>query len=256
MQQTDRYLLAFSDYLSRGYADPLMAFVAQDSHKNARTVMQLYRNGFYKSCIGALKANFPVLQTLISEMEFKNLARRYVEQWPPEHGTLVEYGHHFADFISEMLPSSVYLADLARLDLAWLVCLNEADGGAVTTEQIAELVKQQQDLGELLIGLAPSVRLLTLQYDVLPYWQAFKQAECPAIPSWQPQLQHVLLWKRDGCVRVQPITSAQWSFLHELDTRKNLYRASEIALAVDSEFEVSEFFSLSIEQALLMYMEN
>ncbi|AJQ93505.1 hypothetical Protein YC6258_01457 [Gynuella sunshinyii YC6258] len=233
-----------------------MAFVAQDRHQHARTVVQLYRNGFFKSCIGALSANFPVLQTLISDVEFKKIARRYIEQWPPEHGTLVEYGHYFADFIAVTLPSAVHLADLARLDLAWLTCLNEADDGAVTIEQISELIALQPDLSALAIGLAPSVRLLTMQYEVLPYWQAFKQAECPAIPLWQQQLQHVLLWKRDGCVRVQSITPVQWAFLHELDTSQNLYRASETALAIDSEFEVSEFFSLSIEQSLLMYMEN
>ena len=114
----DEYTGAFSRYLRTGTVGALSGFLAEDADP-AR--LRVYRNGFLKACIEALRASYPSVERLVGEERFPALARPYVDAHPPRAASLVEYGERFPKFVEDTIDAHrlAYLAAFARLDRAW-----------------------------------------------------------------------------------------------------------------------------------------
>jgi len=123
----DAYADAFSRYLRTGTVGALSGFCAEDADLGR---LRVYRNGFLKACIDALRANYPSVERLIGETRFPALARPFVEAHPPRLASLVEYGADFPQHIRAMrdLHGLDWLASFAALDRAWTeVCFAPDD---------------------------------------------------------------------------------------------------------------------------------
>ena len=114
----DEYTGAFSRYLRTGTVGALSGFLAGNADP-AR--LRVYRNGFLKACIEALRASYPSVERLVGEERFPALARPYVDAHPPRAASLVEYGERFPKFVEDTVDTHrlAYLAAFARLDRAW-----------------------------------------------------------------------------------------------------------------------------------------
>ena len=125
----DEYVDAFSDYLRTGSEGALSGFCA-DGADLAR--LRVYRNGFLKSCIEALRASYPSVERIVGTERFPALARPYVETTPPRRASLVEYGEEFPRFIDDAreVHGLDYLASFAVLDRAWTEVYFAEDDGA------------------------------------------------------------------------------------------------------------------------------
>ena len=123
----DAYADAFSRYLRTGTVGALSGFCAEGADLGR---LRVYRNGFLKACIDALRANYPSVERLIGETRFPALARPFVEAHPPRVASLVEYGADFPQHIRAMrdLHGLDWLASFAALDRAWTeVCFAPDD---------------------------------------------------------------------------------------------------------------------------------
>ena len=127
----DEYTAAFARYLRTGTVGALSGFCAEDADLSR---LRVYRNGFLRACIEALRASYPSVERIVGEERFPALARPYVEANPPRAASLVEYGEDFPRFIEDARDTHRlgYLASFAILDRAWSeVCFAEdADPGA------------------------------------------------------------------------------------------------------------------------------
>lgn len=127
----DEYFTAFVRYLHTGTVGALSDFCGEHADL-AR--LRVYRNGFIKACIEALRANYPSVERLAGEERFPVLARPYVEAHPPHAASLVEYGEDFPRFIEDAreMHRLDYLASFAALDRAWseVHFAEDADPGA------------------------------------------------------------------------------------------------------------------------------
>ena len=114
----DEYVEAFSDYLRTGTVDALSGFCAGNADLRRLVV---YRNGFLKGCVEALRASYPSVDRLVGAERFPALARPYVDACPPRSANLAEYGGGFPRFIDEAreLHQLGWLASFAALDRAW-----------------------------------------------------------------------------------------------------------------------------------------
>ena len=114
----DRYTAAFARYLRTGTVGPLSDFCARDANL-AR--LRVYRNGFLRACIDALRANYPSVERLTGEERFPALARHFVEANPPGTASLVEYGEGFPQHVRDTreVHGLDWLASFAALDRAW-----------------------------------------------------------------------------------------------------------------------------------------
>lgn len=121
----DEYTGAFARYLRTGTVGTLSDFCAEDADL-AR--LRVYRNGFLKACIDALRANYPSVERVTGEERFAALARHFVEANPPGAASLVEYGERFPQHIRDTreVHGLDWLASFAALDRTWTeVCFAE-----------------------------------------------------------------------------------------------------------------------------------
>ena len=122
----DEYVNAFSHYMGTGSTDALSEFCAEGADHSR---LRVYRNGFLRSCIEALRASYPSVERIVGAERFPALARPFVEANPPSTASLVEYGEHFPHFIDDAreVHRLDHLASFARLDRAWTEVFFAAD---------------------------------------------------------------------------------------------------------------------------------
>ena len=114
----DEYTGAFTHYLRTGKIGALSDFCDEGADLSR---LRVYRNGFLRACIEALRASYPSVERLVGEERFPALARPYVEAHPPRSACLVEYGDGFPRFVEDARDTHClhYLASFAALDRAW-----------------------------------------------------------------------------------------------------------------------------------------
>ncbi|WP_413699953.1 DNA-binding domain-containing protein [Psychromonas sp. KJ10-10] len=190
---TQDYIDAFAEYLRSGDSNGIDAFCENSSHINRLAV---YRNGFYKGCIDALSANFPMCEKKLSTDRFRDVARLYVDHFPPEQGTLVGYGINFPQFLEKLLSDTklnrkgsdalaesrhvesdenTNLVNMAQLDYAWLMSLMSADSkDTLTIDYVNALLQEGIELTELNVRLNPSVRLVKVDESAFYEWVSLK----------------------------------------------------------------------------------
>ena len=77
----------------------------------------------------ALSANYPATRRIVGEEFFAAMARAYVGRNPPRSPMMFDYGADFSNFVARFEPADwvPYLADVARLERAWLEAYHAAD---------------------------------------------------------------------------------------------------------------------------------
>ena len=273
------YIDAFAAYLRTGDASGMSVFcVNADDLKR----MAVYRNGFYKGCVDALSANFPMCEKYLGNEKFKSIACVYIDHYPPETGTLVGYGQSFPGFLSEFIaelelqPETVRLSpaliDLARLDYEWLMSLMSADAKQIlTAEKISWLVEKGQDLTQAVVTLNASVALLQVNLGTLNQWITLKtnssevasndinsvEGVFKSISELEREesassVDTVMFWRAQGAVQARSLCAPEVSLMQRLQGEGGvLEKAFDAALALDPDFDVSEFFSACLQNEIL-----
>ena len=137
---------------------------------------EVYRASFEANLCGALRDTYPVVNRLVGEAFFDQVARAYWHAHPSHSGDLHEYGAHFASFLTAQgsLGALPYLRDVARLE--WLAhqTFHAAEAGPLGLAALAELPPEAY--GDLC--LLPCVRLMRSEFPVHRIWQVNQ-------PGWQ-----------------------------------------------------------------------
>lgn len=110
----------------------------------------VYRNTVMKSCLDALRANYPAVVRLVGETWFLSAALHYVRQHPPRDARLLYYGDTMPTFLASLDSAAglPYLRGVACLDRFWTEAhcaadkptLNPADLAGLAPEMLAEIV--------------------------------------------------------------------------------------------------------------------
>ncbi len=142
----------------------------------------VYRNNVFASLIDALQDSFPVIRKLLGDEFFRALAREFIIASPPGSPVLLEYGNGFAAFITDFEPlrKMRWLADIARLEMAWLKAYHAAEASPLDTGDLAAIAPEQ--FAALQFTMHPSTHLVTSKWPVLSIWLANQEgAETPEI---------------------------------------------------------------------------
>ena len=120
---------------------PTPAAVAGPNGKAAERRYNVYRNNVTVSLIDALAAVFPATMRITGVDFFRAMARFHVRATPPTSPLLFEYGRDFPDFIAgyEYAEAMPWLADVARIERAWLDAYHAADRAPLTPEALAAI---------------------------------------------------------------------------------------------------------------------
>ena len=255
MQPVDRRIHSLGDRLgyAAGFAPALLdpdratpAEVAGPNGKAARMRYNIYRNNVTVSLINALAATFPATMRITGVDFFRAMARFHVRATPPTSPLLFEYGHDFPDFIEryEYAQSMPWLADVARIERAWLDAYHAADEEPLTPQALASIPPDR--LADTVLTPHPATRIVRSRFPAVSIFAA-NRSDGPVgrIKAAEPE---DALATRPGLeVIVRHLPSGGAVFLSRLIAGETFGAAAAAAFAGCPQFELSANIAGMIE---------
>jgi hypothetical protein len=176
----------------------------------AQEALGLHRNTVLCALSNALRLTFPTAEALVGEAFFDQAALAFVAVHPPARACLTGYGADFPAFLETYAPATdiPYLVDVARLDavVEEVGALSVgADGGVI-------------DLGQMLLTLDASIRLLDLTYPAAAIRDAIETGDDAALGAVDlaPGRYRRVLWRVPAGAAIRPLGPAAFAFLAAL----------------------------------------
>jgi hypothetical protein len=229
--------------LDREAAAPLQALVIDDD-ASADARVAVYRGNVAQGFARTLAAAYPVIEQLVGESCFRNLARDYGWRYPSVSGDLHRFGRHFAAHLQSHYQDSTYdyLAEVARLEWAWQESLVAPDAENEARAQLATFDPERY--GDLTFRLHPAVRLLRSRYPVLRIWEAHQAGETTPDPiDLGAGGECVLVRRAPGGVALHRIEHAAFALLQSLAIGRSLSGALEDAMEINPDFALPDFMT-------------
>ncbi|MGY8682856.1 DNA-binding domain-containing protein [Bradyrhizobium sp. UFLA05-153] len=137
----------------------------------------VYRNNVTVSLIEALAAIYAAVLRITGNDFFRAMARFYIRSSPPRSPLLFEYGRDFPAFIKryEYAQSLPWLADVARVERAWLDAYHAADAVPLAPHALARIAPER--LASLVFAAHPATRLVRSPYSAVTIFAANRSAE-------------------------------------------------------------------------------
>lgn len=209
----------------------------------------VYRNNVIVSLIDALADSFPVTQMLVGESFFRAMAREFAYQHPPRSPVLANYGADFPEFVGSFPPAASlpYLADVARLEYAYIQAYHAADAEALPASQFAQASALAESFPRLRMRLIPSAVLLRSAYAMASLWAAHQAIEITRLPD-PNQPEAVLIVRPNLEVKVLLIDTGTHAFIHALQNDAPLGEAATLAVETQADFDLTQALTLLIRE--------
>lgn len=194
---------------------------------------EVYRASFEANLGQALRDTYPVVNRLVGEDYFGQVARAYLRAHPSHSGDLHEYGAHFATFLAaqDSVLDLPYLPDVARLEWLAHLAFHAADAEPLTLAALAGLPP------DFYAGLCllPCVGVMRSEFPVHRIWQVNQE-------SWTSDaVVHLgaggvrLAVTREGLdIVLLPMEADAYELARALFERGSLGAASEAMMDADS----------------------
>jgi hypothetical protein len=159
-------------------AESASRLVTASATQSALERLEIYRASYHARLIECLVDDYPVLQHALGEEAFERLCRAYIARFPSRSPSLNSFGRHMSEFCkSEPLPGSGFAADLAELEWAIVLSIHAPTASVLTMEALAQVPVEHWP--EARLEPNPSLRILSFEYPVNAYLQAYRQGGQP-----------------------------------------------------------------------------
>ena len=195
--------------------------------------LQVYRNNVFISLRQALADVYPVVQRLVGEEFFNQLARRFVREYPSRSGNLHDFGRELGRFLATLPDSSglPYLPDVAALEWALHEVFHEADAQPFDFSRLSDPENAR-------LPLHPAARLVASRYPILAIWEA-NHAEHPGLVDLDAGGDWLIVF-RDGLERhILRLTAGEFALLGALAQGMTLGEACEAAVAAEPQLDLA-----------------
>lgn len=165
----------------------------------------VYRNNVAVGLIGALEKRYPVTRRLVGEDFFRALAGAFAAANRPGSPVLMLYGADFPAFVDAFEPAREipFLADVARLENAWVEAYHSAEAAPLDVSDLAAVPPER--LGELILVFHPAVRLLRFAHPAASIWAAHQGEGPPRAPGdWRAEDALIVRPQAEVAVRILP----------------------------------------------------
>ncbi|HJP67819.1 MAG TPA: DNA-binding domain-containing protein [Sphingomicrobium sp.] len=206
----------------------------------------VYRNNVTVSLINALAAVYPAVQRITGMEFFRAMARFHVRAKPPTSPLLFEYGRDFPAFIEtyEYARDLPWLADVARIERAWLDAYHAADTAPLSADVLA-LVPPER-LADVVFTAHPATRIVRSPFAVVTIFAANRgEGASGQIDAGTPEDALVTRPEMDVVVRHLPEAGAV--FMTSLMSGQTLGVATASALQSSRSFDIATNIAGMIE---------
>ena len=232
--------------LQRGFAaallDPALptpaGLVGPDGMPSSRR-FAVYRNNVMVGLTQTLKDAYPAVHRIVGSEFFHALARACVLGALPRSPMLFDYGAGLPDFIDRFEPASVlpYLADVARIEWAWIEAYHSAEATPIGPSAFSELGPDL--LPNVTLVLHPSVRIVRSGFPALTIWRMNVEGGIPHRVDLAAGGEDALILRPEAEVEVRSIPKGSADFILALSSGRSVLAAFEQALGADPRFDLS-----------------
>jgi hypothetical protein len=145
----------------RGMSAVAESFIAPNSRLSAFERLEIYNRQYWFRVLGALREDFPVLQSVVGGNAFEALSIAYLAAHPSQSFSLRNLGSKLAEWLAakaQVGRRQRLAIDVARIEWAFVEAFDSGERTPLTLDQIATL-----DAGSRL-ALQPHLRQLALDY--------------------------------------------------------------------------------------------
>jgi hypothetical protein len=195
----------------------------------------VYRNNVIASLGKALEQKFPVTLQLVGDEFFRGMARAFIAGNRPRSPIIAEYGDALPAFIAGFRPADTvpYLADVARIEMAWALAYHAADAVPMGVETLAGIAAEA--LPAIRLAGHPSASLIRSAYPVGSIWAAHQGEVVEPVRHSDPE--SILVIRPDAEVSVHVLPQTDAVFAEALLGGATLEAAAKRALAADVAFD-------------------
>ena len=203
--------------------DPALPVPTGIDGKHGR--FDVYRNNVMVSLTDALADTYPVTASLVGDEFFAAMSGVYIRQDLPAAPMLMQYGDGFADFIDGFDPADAvpFLADIARIERAWLDAYHAADAASVAIGVLATL--GDDDIQRARLILHPSLQMVRSTFPVVSIWQAHQETCAPDLSGISATSEYALIVRPEMDVVVMTIDAAAADFIAAIQMGQSLATA-------------------------------
>ncbi len=224
-----------------GLLDPERGVPGAVSGPNGKAAVKryaVYRNNVTVSLIDALAATFPATQRITGRDFFRAMARFHIRETPPTSPLLFEYGRDFPDFIEryEYAQPMPWLADVARIERAWLDAYHAADAEPLASGALASIPPER--LADTVFAPHPATRVLRSRFPAVKIFAA-NRGDGPVGRIEASEPEDALVTRPGLEVFVRHLPPGGAVFLSHLIAGGPLGTAAAAAFAESAEFDLS-----------------
>jgi hypothetical protein len=233
---------SYAAAFSRALLDPDLAtptVVAGPRSKAAVKRYNVYRNNVTVSLINALAAAFPATLRITGVDFFRAMARFHVRATPPTSPLLFDYGRDFPDFIEryEYAQSVPWLADVARIERAWLDAYHAADVQPLMPHELAAIPSEQ--LLNSVLEPHPATRIIRSRFSAVTIFTA-SRSDGPDSRIEVVEPEDALVTSPALEVEVRQLPPGGATFLSRLITGESFGAAASAAFSESSSFDLPD----------------
>ncbi|MDA9434637.1 HvfC/BufC N-terminal domain-containing protein [Bradyrhizobium sp. CCBAU 51627] len=218
---------------------PAPAGLVGPDGKSSSRRFAVYRNNVIVGLTQTLKDAYPAVHRIVGSEFFHALARAFVVGALPRSPMLFDYGAGLPDFIDRFEPASVlpYLADVARIERAWIEAYHSAEATPIGPSAFSEI--DPDLLPDVSLVLHPSVRIVRSRFPALTIWQMNIDGGVPGPVDLAASGENALVVRPEACVEVRSIPNGSPEFIHALGSGRSVSAAFKEAIAADPTFDLS-----------------
>lgn len=207
----------------------------------------VYRNNVTTSLADALASIFPAVRRLVGEDFFSGMAIAFARAHPPRSRLLFEYGEDFPGFIAAFEPARglPYLADVARIERAWLDAYHAADAEALPPQILGTI--PPEDLPAVVFQPHPALRILRSRYAAFSICAANRGEQASAAPIRGDVAEDTLVTRPDLAVSMRSLPPGAAAFLLALAGGSSFGAAIEAGFADAEEFAPAEAIRIMLD---------
>jgi hypothetical protein len=214
------------------------AVVTGPAGKGSVKRYDVYRNNVTVSLINALAAIYPAVQRVTGVEFFRAMARFHVRATPPRSPLLFEYGRDFPAFIEtyEYARRLPWLADVARIERAWLDAYHAADAEPLSADTLAAFPPER--LAEAMFTAHPATQIVRSVFSAVTIFAA-NRSEAAVGPIDVGTPEDALITRPDADVIVRHLPKGGAAFLQGLMSGQSLGEAAALALEASPSFDIA-----------------
>lgn len=208
--------------------------------KPAPKRFNVYRNNVIVSLTEALADTYPAVVELLGTEYFMAVAREFVQSRPPSSPVLMWYGAEFPAFLESFPPLDAYpyLADVARLEWAWLHAYHAADAAPLDPVRLTEVSTDQ--VGRICFSRHPAAVGIVSRWPVLSLIAANRFAKEDQIEIDLAAGQAVLVARPDVTVNLRIVPECTAAFFSYLTKGDCLHDAAAQAQQINDSFSLPD----------------